>query len=62
MKYLLMVMVMGLITASVYAGMQDNWIMFVISLALSAVFGIVLIGAYAIEDINRNKRFGKDED
>ena len=62
MKYLLMVMVMGLIAFSVYAGMQDNWLMFLISLALSAVFGIVLIGVYAIEDINRNKRFGKDED
>lgn len=62
MKYLLMVMVMGLIAFSVYAGMQDNWLMFAISLGLSAVFGIVLIGVYAIEDINRNKKFGEDED
>lgn len=62
MKYLLMVTMMGLLAVSVFAGMQDNWLMFAISLALSAVFGIVLIGVYAIEDINRNKRFGEDED
>lgn len=62
MKYLLMLCVMGLIGFAMFAGYVDNWKMFWVSFPLAFVFGIILVGVYAIEDVNRNGHRKGDED